>query len=282
MKRLALFAIPLAFAVGTIRARQVSNTSAGVQTDTAHPESADYEPKPMTPRQVAEMHAEILMARKDYAEAALAYQRILEGDPRNPTLLNWTGMAYEQLGENELAEHFYKKAVNAQKDFSIAINNLGTLEYSKGHYARSIKYYKKAIGRPENANGIDRAPIYSNLGYAYCGIKEYPRAMDAFGKALAIDPTVFDHRGTSGSILQQRSAPDPASLYFLLAKSYAKTGDIERTAHYLKLARDDGYKDILTAEKDPDFARVIKAPQVQDVLRVTPPYANQREKAVSN
>jgi tetratricopeptide (TPR) repeat protein len=278
MKRLALFAIPLVLAIGPIGAQQPPSRSTGPQTDISTSESTESgDTPPMTPRQVAEMRAEILMARKDYTEAALAYQRILEVDPKNPALLNWTGMAYQQLGEDQLAEHFYKKAVSSQKTFSRAINNLGTLEYSSGHYGKAIKYYKKAI-----SGGHDLAPIYSNLGYAYCGIKEYPRAMDAFGKALAVDPTVFDHKSNIGSILQQRSAPDPALVYFLLAKSYAKTGDIERTAHYLKLARDDGFKDILAAERDPEFAPVIKAPQVQDVLRVTPGYAVQPGKAVSN
>jgi tetratricopeptide (TPR) repeat protein len=281
MKRLALFAIPLIFAVGSIRATPAPKASHVTQSQDSTSEFSDT--PPMTPRQVAEMRAGILMARKDYAEAALAFQRILEGDPKNAALLNSTGMAYQQLGQDQLAEHFYKKAVSAQKNFSRAINNLGTLEYSAGHYGKAIKYYKKAISRTDlKASEGDLAPIYSNLGYAYCGIKEYPHAMDAFAKALAIDPSVFDHKGTSGSILQQRSAPDPAALYFLLAKSYAKTGDVEHAAHYLKLARDDGYKDILAAQTDPDFARVIKAPQVQDVLRVTPAYAAQPGKTVSN
>jgi tetratricopeptide (TPR) repeat protein len=281
MKRLALFGVPLVFLVGSIRATPALTGSTLTQATETTSESDDA---PMTPRQVAVLRAEILMARKDYAEAALAYQRILDSDPKNAALLNATGMAYEQLGENELAAHFYKKAMSNQKNFSRAINNLGTLEYATGRYGKAIKYYKKAINHaaPENdARGVDLAPIYSNLGYAYCGIREYPQAMTAFGKALELDPTVFDHKGGSGSILQQRSAPDPAALYFLIAKSYAKTGDVERAAHYLRLARDDGYKNILGAQTDPDFARVIKAPQIQDVLRIAPAYAEQ-PRAVQN
>jgi len=76
--------------------------------------------------------------------------------------------------------------------------------------------------------------VYGNLGYAYCGIKEYLKAMAVFSQALALDPDVFEHKGNSGSVLQQRSAPDPGSLHFILAKSYAKIGDAERAARYLK------------------------------------------------
>jgi len=281
MKCLALFGIPLVFLAGSIRATPALNGLTPAQAN----DPAESTDTPLTPRQVAVMRAEILMARKDYAEAAIAYQHILENDPKNAALLNSTGMAYEQLGENDLAAHFYKKAMSSQKNFSRAINNLGTLEYANGQYGKAIKYYKRAIVRgalDNDGRGIDLAPIYSNLGYAYCGIKEYPLAMISFSKAVELDPTVFDHKGGSGSILQQRSAPDPASLYFLIAKSYAKAGDVDRASHYLRLARDDGYKNILAAETDPDFARVIKTPQIQEVLRVTPAYAAQPAKAVQN
>ena len=51
----------------------------------------------------------------------------------------------------------------------------------------------------------------------------------------------------------------------------------------MKLARDDGYKDFLSAEKDPDFAKVIKDPRVQEVLQVPPSYARDSKEAdISN
>ena len=62
-----------------------------------------------------------------------------------------------------------------------------------------------------------------------------------------------------------------------MAKTYAQTGDAERAAHYLKLARDDGYAELLTAQSDPAFAKVIKGPGVQEVLHVEPTYASRRK-----
>ena len=41
----------------------------------------------------------------------------------------------------------------------------------------------------------------------------------------------------------------------------AKHADAEHAAHYLKLSRDDGYKDFASAQKDPAFAKVIKDPR---------------------
>ncbi len=278
MKPLALFAIVVTFfAVGFSRSSRAQQDTSDNLQPAADRSQVQNQSSSMSPRQVAEMRAAILMARKEYSEAAVAYQHLLETDPRNADFLNRTGMAYQELGQDELAEHFYKKAMRADKGFSEAINNLGTVEYSRKRYGKAIKYYKKAISvAPE------MAAVYSNLGYAYCAIKKYPPAMDAFGTAVRLDPMVFEHKGSSGSVLQQRTAADSGDLYFTIARSYAKLGDAERVARYLKLARDDGYKDLLEVEKDPVFAKVIKDPRVQGVLRVGSAYATEPANSNSN
>jgi tetratricopeptide (TPR) repeat protein len=278
MTRFGLFAVPLVFVAGFIpgivQAQQVPNGPVG-----ATPADSPGSPaqSTMTARERAEMNAEILMARKEFDEAAKAYQTILIDDPRNSKILNSAGIAFQQVGDGVKAEHYYKLAARADKKDSNPLNNLGTVEFAEKRYGKAIKYYKQAL-----AKGDPLATIYTNLGYAYCAIREYPKAMVAFGQALAIDPEVFDHKSTAGNVLQQRSAEDPAPLHFMLAKSYAKIGDAGRAARYLKMARDEGYKDFKEAEKDPDFAKVIKDPRVREVLTVEPAYAIQPVKAATN
>ncbi len=221
----------------------------------------------MTPRQIAEMRADILVARKEYAMAAEAYERILRGDHKNSQLLNKIGMAYQQLGDTRKAEHYYKRAWKFDKHFASAMNNLGTVEYGKRHYKNAIKDYRRAL-----AVGTDRATIYSNLGFAYCSKKDYRRATIAFSRAIAIDPAIFDSHGEFGSIFLQRSAPDQATIYFMMARSYARMGDVKQTAHYLKLARDTGYKHMHAALTDAAFKRVIGNPLVQEVVRTPAPF----------
>jgi tetratricopeptide (TPR) repeat protein len=276
VKLSALFAIALSLAWAGASSHQASDASAAAPTKPSS--SQDSSAAPMTPQQTAQMRGDILMARKDYREAALAYQRLLDKDPQNAQVLNKVGIAYEELGEASLAERFYKKALRADPKSGFALNNLGTIEYSRERFGKAIKYYKKALA----LGGDNLAPVYTNLGYAYCNVKMYPKAMESFSQALALDPNIFEPKGTSGSLLQHRSTADPGTLYFLVAKSYAKLGDAERAARYLKLARDDGYKDFLAAEKDPDFARVIKDPQVQDVLHRRPAYEAQKSKPITN
>jgi tetratricopeptide (TPR) repeat protein len=275
MTRLALFAIPFVLIAGTVQAQQVPQAPLGTTPADSATESPAY--RAMTPRERDEMRADLFMARKQYEEAIKAYHTVLIDEPRNAKVLNLVGMAYQQIGNGEQAEHFYKLAAHADKTDSNALNNLGTVEYAEERYGKAIKYYRQAIGK-----GNAPATVYTNLGYAYCGVKEYPKAMQVFAQALAIDPEVFDHKGTTGSILQQRSAADPGAVHFMLAKSYAKIGDAERAARYLKMARDEGYKEFRAAGKDPDFATVIKDPRVQEVLQVQPAYASEPQKPVTN
>jgi tetratricopeptide (TPR) repeat protein len=224
--------------------------------DTPHPASTS-----MSPREVAEMRADILMARKEFEDAVRAYEALLATYPKDSELLNKTGIAFQQQGFSTSAEHYYKLAVKYDKDYVSAINNVGTVEYERKKYARAVKWYERAI----NVHP-DMATLYSNLGYAYFADKKYPEAMGAFVKAIQLDPEIFQRRGGSGALVQQRSVPDPGMFYFYMARSYGQMGNAERCAHYLKMSRDDGYQQYTAATSDPAFSKVIQDPQVKEIL----------------
>lgn len=266
MKCRALFVILFVLPVGMVRAQQAANPPGDVSRSGQTTTQPSDNP-PVAPPLTAEMRGDILVARKDFALAAKTYEEILQKDPRNAPLLNKIGVCYQQLNDSGRARHYYERAVKADKKYASAINNLGTLDYMEKRYGKAIKSFKKALLLQGDQSGV-----YSNLGYAYCGTRDFPRALEAFSKALALDPEVFERKGGVGSIVQQRSSDDPGALYFVVARSYAKAGDAEHAARYLKMARDDGYKGFRSAQKDPDFARVIGDPRVQEVLHIRPPY----------
>ncbi|HUJ32061.1 MAG TPA: tetratricopeptide repeat protein [Candidatus Acidoferrum sp.] len=267
MKHPLLFAIPLVLVtIFPARSQQVPNATSPDSPQTA-----------MTPRQTAEVRADILMARKEFVDAIRAYNELLKDEPRNAEVLNKVGVAYQQLIDLRRAESYYKKAMHADKTFASAINNIGTVEYEKKHYGKAIDYYKKALELHK-----DTATVYSNLAYAYLEDKKYPEALDAFRNAIAIDPTVFDRKGGGGTVVQQRTTTDQGLFAFMVAKSYAMAGDAEHAARYLKMARDDGYKDFAAIAKDPAFSKVIKDPRVQEVFTVTPAYATDHQKPGAN
>jgi tetratricopeptide (TPR) repeat protein len=275
MRRLVFFAVPLlSVFVSSLGAQQVEPAStqpASTQSASASPDIVYVvPPKPEhTPRQAAELKGDVFMARKEFGEAAGAYEAILESEPKNAQLLNKVAIAYQELGNLNRCERYYRKSIKADKNFASPINNLGTVEYEKKHYSKAILLYKKAL-----ILKMETSTIYSNLGYAYFANKQYPEAMATFDKALAMDPQLFERKSGYGTIIQQRTTTDPGLFNFFVAKSYAGMGDAERAAHFLRLARDDGYKNFLSAETDPAFAKVIKDARVQDVLHVMPSYQN--------
>jgi tetratricopeptide (TPR) repeat protein len=218
-----------------------------------------------------EQLADLYMARKDYREAALSYKRLADQSPRNPVYLNKLGIALHQQAALGAALKYYERASKVDPSYADAQNNIGTIWYQRKKFGRAIKAYQKAI----NIRG-DMAVLHSNLAYAYFGDKKYEQAISSFRQALSLDPQFFDHNTSrNGSILQDRSVGDRGRFYFLLAKSFAEAGNIERCVIYLRKAKDEGYKELSLARSDPSFAAVLTDPAIQEVLAPKPPDSTQ-------
>jgi tetratricopeptide (TPR) repeat protein len=115
------------------------------------------------------------------------------------------------------------------------------------------------------------AVLYSNLAYAYFGDKKYDQSLAAFHQALTIDPQFFEHNGSrNGSVLQDRSVTDRGRFYYMLAKSFAQAGNIDRCIVYLRKAKDEGFKELNNVKTDPDFASMLKNPEIQEILAPKP------------
>src|SRR6266853_5574694 len=224
-------------------------------------------PKQLTPEELAD----ILMARKEYREAAFSYKKLADQNPSNPVYWNKLGIALHQQSELSGALKFYQQAVKVNPQYADAQNNIGTIWYQRKKYGKAIRAYQHAI-KIRN----DMAVLYSNLAYAYFGDKKYEQAIGSFRQALALDPQLFEHNSSrNGSLLQDRSVGDRGRFYFLLAKSFAEAGNLERCVIYLRKAKDEGYKEMSTVKSDPSFAAILKDPAIQEVLAPKPPDSTQ-------
>lgn len=213
-----------------------------------------------------EQMGDLYMVRKQFREAAEMFKKLSDQDPRNPVYLNKLGIALHQQTALGLALKYYERAVKVDPRYADAENNVGTIWYQRKKFEKAIKAYNKAI-----AMRSDMAVLYSNLGYAYFGEKKYEEAIAAFHHALVLDPQLFEHNGSrSGSILQDRSVDDRGRFYYMLAKSYAQAGDLDRCIHYLRKAKDEGYKNFTDIKKDPAFGAALKDPAVQELLLPKP------------
>jgi len=210
--------------------------------------------------------ADILMARKEYREAAFSYKRLADQDPTNAVFWNKLGIALHQQAELAGALKSYQQAVKVNPHYADAQNNIGTIWYQRKKFGKAVRAYERAI-KLRN----DMAVLYSNLGYAYFGEKKYGQSIASFRQALALDPQLFEHASSrGGSVLQDRSVSDRGRFYFLLAKSFAEAGNFDRSLLYLRKAKEEGYASMNDLKSDPSFSAMLKLPETQEILAPKP------------
>jgi tetratricopeptide (TPR) repeat protein len=211
--------------------------------------------------------ADILMARKEYREAAFSYKRLVDQNPTNAVFWNKLGIALHQQSELASALKSYQQAVKVNPHYADAQNNIGTIWYQRKKFGKAVRAYERAI-KLRN----DMAVLYSNLGYAYFGEKKYEQSIASFRQALALDPQLFEHASShGGSVLQDRSVSDRGRFYFLLAKSFAEAGNFDRSLLYLRKAKEEGYASMSDLKTDPSFSAMLKLPETQEILAPKPP-----------
>jgi tetratricopeptide (TPR) repeat protein len=237
------------------------------QTQSQPQPPADSSVIVVRPELTDEQLADLYMVRKDYREATLVYKKLADQNPQNPVYLNKLGISLHQQAALTLALKYYERASKVDPSYADAQNNIGTIWYQRKRYGKAIKAYQKGLSIRS-----DMAVLYSNLAYAYFGDKKYDQAIASFRQALALDPQLFEHNSSrSGSLLQDRSVGDRGRFYYLLAKSFAEAGNLERCMIYLRKAKDEGYTQLAAAKSDPAFAAVLKEPGIQEILAPKPP-----------
>jgi tetratricopeptide (TPR) repeat protein len=260
-------ALPVSFLLVSLTLPSIGQTSDDYRKESFVPmqtqsQVSDAAANPAERQLSGEEIGDLYMARKQYREATEQYRSLSERNPRNAVYLNKLGIALHQQTVLGAALKYYERAVKTDPQYADAENNIGTIWYQRKKYGKAIRAYQKAIKMRD-----DMPVLYSNLGYAYFSQGKYEESIAAFRTALVKDPQFFE-RGSSrtGSILQDRSVSDRGRFYFLLAKSFAQTGNIERAILYLRKAKEEGYAQINDVKKDPAFAAVVKDPIIIDLL----------------
>ncbi len=247
----------------------VSPCLAQTAPDAAQPQTpvASATPAQSAPISTEDL-ARLYLVRKEYREAEDAFRKLTQKEPKNAVYWNELGIALHNQMQLAAAMKCYEKSSKLDSNYPDPVNNMGTVWYERKKYAKAIRTYKRAIGIKD-----EFAPFYLNLGYAYFGDKRYDESIAAFRKGLQYDPDAFDLSKThSGTIIQDRTlGVDRGLFYFLLAKSFAQAGNVDRCLIYLRKARDEGYKDLISAKSDPAFAGMLKNPDIQEVIEPKAP-----------
>jgi tetratricopeptide (TPR) repeat protein len=229
-------------------------------TKTGVPPPPQPAAKPLSP----ETRGDIFMARKMYREAIEAFR---EGSPKDPVLLNKTGIAYHQLMQLDLARKSYEQAIKLKPDYTEALNNLGTVFYARKNPRRAIGWYNRALKiAPDDPKS---ASIYMNLGTAYFARKKYEEASKEYQTAMHLDPEVFERHGNFGVMLEERTVEERGKFHFYMAKLYAKGGRNELALQYLRKSLEEGFRDKKMAEA-PEFTGLKDLPEFKELLTLEP------------
>jgi tetratricopeptide (TPR) repeat protein len=243
----------------------LSSTCTWAQSRAMLDETRTPAPPPAAPLPL-ETRGDILMARKMYREAIETYN---QGPSRNAILKNKIGIAYHQMMQLDQARKCYLEALKIKPDYVEAMNNVGTIYYSKKSYRTAIRWYQRAL--KVDPDSPRAASVYMNMGMAWFGRKQYAKATEDFQTAVKIDPNIFEHHGTFGQILEERSVEERGKFHFTLAKMYANQGRNDLAMQYLRKALEEGFKDEKRKiEDEPEFAAIKDTEDFQKLVSVQP------------
>ncbi|MBR9757285.1 MAG: sensor histidine kinase [Algicola sp.] len=104
-------------------------------------------------------------------------------------------------------------------------NNIGLIEIERGHYNTGLQYALSAIEEFEKRNLTNELLLtYSNLAKAYCGVKDFDKAITFYVKSLEIE--------------QQNQAPNEIFTLLRLAELYSQKREHRKAIEYYERSLD--------------------------------------------
>jgi tetratricopeptide (TPR) repeat protein len=211
-----------------------------------------------------EAEGDDLRAQKRFLDSIDFYNAALAKQP-SATLWNKQGMSYLMMQRPDKAAKSFEHAIKADKQAPEGYNNRGYIEQMKKKYDKAIKYYTKAATlRPSDA------VFQYNIGSAYFSDHQYAKAAQAYKAAFALDPNIFIRVSRTGVMAQSTSPEDRAAFSFMVAKMYAKAGDVDHSLEYLRKAMENGYKKINEVYTDQEFAMLRTDKRFEELMAQRP------------
>lgn len=99
----------------------------------------------------------VFSVRKEYAQAAEWYRRVIDQKPDHPIALFNLGYSAQQLGDQDAAADYYRKALDCAPEYFEALWALGDILVGRGQIAEGRAYYERAKKlRPREPGLLER------------------------------------------------------------------------------------------------------------------------------
>ena len=208
----------------------------------------------------AEVKGDLARARGDYLAAAGWYDQGLR-DNKSSELYNKLGIVQLKLRENGAARKSFDRALKVDPQNAHALNNLGAVACLDKKYRNAVKYLKRALALDETI-----ASAHLNIAEAWMGLKDMDRAMTEYARAIELDPDILDS-GRNGVIAQISTPEQRARINYLIAKAFAKRGNVDSALDYLQRAKEGRYPDLKRVYADQEFAMLWTDPRLEKIVK---------------
>lgn len=209
----------------------------------------------------AELRGDLARIRKQYGYAIGYYKAAIKAEPQNAVLYNKLGIAYLQYGNHKDARKFFNQSIKLNPSYVEAYNNLGAVDCIDKKYNPAVRALKKALALDET-----NASAHLNMAESWMGLKQIDRAMTEYARALELDADILS--STPDGVLIQVGTPEQrARVDYLIAKAYAKRGNVEGALEYLQRAKDNRFGDMAMVYQDPVFTQVWKDPRLEKIVK---------------
>jgi tetratricopeptide (TPR) repeat protein len=208
-----------------------------------------------------EEKGDLARKRSNYYGALSYYLDALKLAGQNAMLYNKLGITELQIGNRGPARKYFGMALKTDPRNAIAFNNLGAVACTDGKYKLAVKYLKQALALDESD-----ATAHLNLAEAWIGMGESDRAMTEYSRALELDADILSN-SMDGVVAQIHSPAQRARISFLIAKAYAKRGNIEGALEFLRRAKDDHYDGLSKVYSEPEFASLVQDPRLAKIVK---------------
>jgi tetratricopeptide (TPR) repeat protein len=200
-------------------------------------------------------------SQKNYEQATAYFTEALRKDSKNAKVYNKRGLAELSNSQFEAAHADFLKATKYNRNFPEAWNDLGVVSYVDKNYPAAVKCFSKAIALDEL-----RPNFHVNLGLTYFAQDQMDLAMRQYSRALEIDPDALLHSSNAGMSAQITDRDQRAKQDFMMARVYAKLGQVDNCLVCLEKAKDNGYTGLTDVYKEDDFSSVRKDARLASIV----------------
>lgn len=137
------------------------------------------------------------LGERNYTSALIDLTEAEKLDPENPDVLYNLGMAFVGKKRPDLAEAKFLKAIRLKPGFSVARNDLGVAYLDLKRWDSAIQQFK-IVKDDLFYDNSENAAI--NLGLAYLGKGDYPKALEELQAVAALNPRKLEARLSLGRV----------------------------------------------------------------------------------